>query len=125
MAVQRIIASKMVLKNTFVATIALMMTACSSPQTPKAESVSEDANEPMGTEDARTVYTLNCASCHGQDGKLGASGAADLSKSTKTEPEIKRIILKGNDKGMMPYEQVLSAREIEGLVQFVQTLRTE
>lgn len=79
--------------------------------------------QPMSIEEARTVYTLNCASCHGGDGALKASGAADLTKSEMNDALIRQTILKGNDKGMMPYEEMLSEREVDGLVQFVKSLR--
>ncbi|WP_343637274.1 cytochrome c [Fluviicola sp.] len=81
------------------------------------------SNEPVSLEDAKAVYTLNCASCHGPDGTLQASNAKDLSISKLDEPAIEKMIRKGNDKGMMPYEDMLSTPEIKGLVKFVQTLR--
>jgi mono/diheme cytochrome c family protein len=81
--------------------------------------------QPMAIEEARTVYTLNCASCHGGDGTLKASGAADLTKSEMNDAAIRQTILKGNEKGMMPYEEMLSPREVTGLVEFVKSLRTK
>jgi hypothetical protein len=36
---------------------------------------------------------------------------------------VEKIIRKGNDKGMMHYEDMLSTPEIKGLVKFVQNLR--
>lgn len=82
-----------------------------------------EQEEPMAVEEARTVYTVNCASCHGIDGKLKASNSADLSISKMPDDEILKTINKGNDKGMMPYQDILSQREREGLVKFVRSLR--
>jgi mono/diheme cytochrome c family protein len=82
-------------------------------------------NKPLTLEEARTVYTLNCASCHGADGALKASGAADLTKSEMDDAAIRQTILKGNDKGMMPYEEMLSPSEVTGLVEFVKSLQAK
>jgi len=48
----------------------------------------------------KSLYEVNCKLCHGSDGKLGASGAKDLSATALDLAGIKEIILKG--KGLMP-----------------------
>ncbi len=73
--------------------------------------------------DAQLIYTLNCASCHGPDGKLGLSKAADLSKSILDEKATKKMIENGNSKGMMPYKDLLSEEEIDALVEFLPSLK--
>jgi mono/diheme cytochrome c family protein len=50
-----------------------------------------DAN----TLDGKAIYSANCATCHGGDGKLNAMGAADLSKTQLDIAAIQTIILKG------------------------------
>ncbi|MBP7807836.1 MAG: cytochrome c [Bacteroidia bacterium] len=45
------------------------------------------------------IYALKCANCHGADGKLGFSGAADISKTMMSADSIKLTILNG--KGLM------------------------
>lgn len=114
----------MVLKNRILvfSVLCLLIAGCGETETPQAEKESV-SNEPISQEDARAVYTLNCASCHGPDGTLKASNAKDLSISTLDEKAIEQMIRKGNDKGMMPYEEMLSTPEIKGLVKFVQNLR--
>lgn len=115
----------MVLRIIRLACLIPLLVACGSDnasEDQKAESVS---NEPMTVEETRTVYILNCASCHGPDGKLKGSNAADLSVSTLNPKQIEDMIRDGNDKGMMPYKEILTKREISGLVEFVQTLREE
>lgn len=100
----------------------LLLASCG--ETEKSEEQSKPiSNEPISLEDARAVYTLNCASCHGPDGTLQASNAKDLSISKLNEGEVEKMIRKGNDKGMMPYEDMLSTAEIKGVVKFVQNLR--
>ncbi len=124
MAVQNSIRRIMVLKNSILvfSALCLLSAGCGETETPKVEKESI-SNEPISLEDARAVYTLNCASCHGPDGTLKASNAKDLSISTLDEKAIEKMIRKGNDKGMMPYEDMLSTAEIKGVVRFVQNLR--
>lgn len=82
-----------------------------------------DDQRPLTSDEAMNVYRLNCASCHGVDGKLKASNAADLSISTLKAGDIEKIIQKGSDKGMMPFGEILTGPQIDGLVDYVQTLR--
>lgn len=113
----------MVLKNSILVVFSiLLLAACGENKKPEEQS-EPISNEPISLEDARAVYTLNCASCHGPDGTLQASNAKDLSISKLNESEVENMIRKGNDKGMMPYEDMLSTPEIKGLVKFVQNLR--
>lgn len=112
----------MVLKLSFIVCL-LVLVACSSNQKSEKTEMLENIEAPMTTDEARVVYSLNCAACHGQDGKMGASNSADLSKSKLIEIEIENVILNGNAKGMMPYKEILSEREVAGLVDYVQTLR--
>lgn len=76
------------------------------------------------TTSPKSLYTMHCEACHGEDGKLGVSGAADLSISNLSDKKIKTIILNGNDKGMMPFKDLITKdTEIDSLVSFVKTLR--
>ena len=76
------------------------------------------------TASASSLYTLHCAACHGEDGKKGISGAADLSSSKLSDKEIRNTIVNGNDKGMMPFKDLITKpAEIDSLVSFVKTLR--
>lgn len=115
----------MVLKIIRLACLMPLLVACGSDNASQDQQAESVSNEPMTVEEARTVYTLNCASCHGPDGKLKGSNAADLSVSTMNPKQVEHTIRNGNDKGMMPYKEILTKREIDGLVEFVQTLREE
>ena len=76
------------------------------------------------TERGKALYDAKCASCHGEDGKLGSSGAKDLSQSTLADVEIKNCILNGNDKGMPPFKDQLGSEEnLNLLVAYVKSLR--
>ncbi len=124
MAIQNSIGRIMVLRKNllFISAVCFVLVSCGEEKKQIAD-VKPVSNEPISLEDARAVYTLNCASCHGPDGKLQASNAKDLSVSTLDEKSVEKMIRKGNDKGMMPYEDMLSTPEIKGLVKFVQNLR--
>ena len=80
--------------------------------------------EPFSREDAKNLYILHCESCHGIDGTKKFADAADLSKSTLTDTQIRQMILDGNDKGMMPYKDIITSEEERAaLIEFVKSLR--
>ena len=69
----------------------------------------------------RSLFNLNCALCHGRDGKLGLNGAKDLTISTLTKTEMIAMVRQGKG-AMMPYKDVLTAKEIDAVVDHVRTL---
>jgi len=112
----------MVLRFASIFLLCLLVIGCDSTSLEVREK--EEAQlEPMTTSEAQNLFILHCESCHGLDGKKQAAGAADLSKTSKSDAEILHIILYGNDKGMMPYKELLTKREQTGLVEFVKTLQ--
>jgi mono/diheme cytochrome c family protein len=73
---------------------------------------------------AKALYTLHCEACHGMDGTKGISGAANLKISRMTDTEISSTIKNGNEKGMMPFKDIIQSKtEIDALVTFVKSLR--
>ncbi len=60
--------------------------------------------------DPKALYFDNCASCHGVDGKLGISGASDLSSSKLGVDEIVSILEKGR-KNMPAMKEILGGDE--------------
>jgi mono/diheme cytochrome c family protein len=69
----------------------------------------------------KTVYTSACANCHGSDGKLGMSGAKDLSATILTAEEQKQLIRNG--KNSMPAFKELTDEQVDGVIQYVATLK--
>lgn len=69
-------------------------------------------NTVLAAENGEALYKANCVVCHGNDGKLGLSGAKDLSISTLDLGSIKEMIIHG--KGSMPAAQV--SEEQAGLI---------
>ena len=61
------------------------------------------------------LFILYCTSCHGEDGKLGSSGAKDLSKSKLSIAEINEILANGKN-AMPPMNELLQTKENKELV---------
>jgi mono/diheme cytochrome c family protein len=98
----------------------LVASCTSSPTNEGTESTEVAEINPKNT------FILHCESCHGIDGKKGGSGAADLSVSKLTDTQIRKVILNGNEKGMMPYRDIItSEKELKGMIDFVKSLRTK
>jgi len=73
-------------------------------------------NDPI--EKGKIVYqNASCIGCHGADGKLGMSGAKDLSITTLTIDEQKAIIKNG--KSPMPGYKDLTDEQLNDLVQYI------
>lgn len=71
----------------------------------------------------KEIYFDNCASCHGADGKLGLSGAFDLSKSGLTIEDVKKVLNEGRN-GMPPMKEILSSQEnVEKVAEYTIELR--
>lgn len=121
MAIQRF-RNRMVLRKPLSLLLAaLAVTSCTSSGTTSTV-------EPVGTDiiqavEPTQVYLRNCESCHGMNGDKGVSNAANLKKSILTDADIKKTILEGNSKGMMPYKDLLTEQEVLALVEYVKMLR--
>ncbi|MDP2386043.1 MAG: cytochrome c [Bacteroidota bacterium] len=80
--------------------------------------VSAGAVTPEGTINAEVLYTDNCALCHGSDGKLGMTGAKDLSVTQMPKDSIQQTILTG--KGTMKAVP-LSQEQAAAIAEYVLT----
>ncbi|MBI3510646.1 MAG: c-type cytochrome [Bacteroidetes bacterium] len=73
----------------------------------------------MGGKD---IFSANCVSCHGEDGKAGVMGAKDLSLSTIDHATAVSIVKSG--KGMMKsFSGQLSDTDIDAVVKYAESLR--
>lgn len=69
------------------------------------------------------LYTTHCTSCHGIDGKLGVSGASDLSKSNLSEKQVTAILSYGRN-GMPAMKELLETHEnMDSVINYVIQLR--
>jgi mono/diheme cytochrome c family protein len=110
----------MVLKIIPLFTFSLLMIGCSNNN----QSTSNLEGEETTSSNPQALYAIHCDACHGVDGKEGVSGAADLSISKLSDKEIENTILNGNEKGMMPFKDMITnPKDIKSLVEYVKTLR--
>jgi mono/diheme cytochrome c family protein len=110
----------MVLNKSLFVSTGLLLIACNS----KNQSTIDSEYQESTPSNPKALYAIHCDACHGEDGKKGISGAADLSRSKLSDKEIKNTILNGNEKGMMPFRDMITdPKDINALVQFVKTLR--
>lgn len=81
-----------------------------------------------GPIDPVALYQLHCTDCHGADGKLGLTGATDLSISVIDLEARVDIIENGSENGKMSpfgieHYGSLSDEQIAALATFIETLR--
>jgi cytochrome c6 len=101
-------------------TLTLLLFGCqsSSDSSPKKA-------EPQGktSQTGKQLYTTHCTSCHGIDGKLGVSGASDLSKSNLSEQQVTAILSNGRN-GMPAMKELLETHEnMDSVINYVIQLR--
>jgi len=69
----------------------------------------------------QAVYESQCSRCHGSNGKLGLSGAKDLSVTTLTPAEMVPVIGNGSGGGMMPaFNGQLTPEEIKDVADYIE-----
>ena|ERR1051326_2150640 len=74
--------------------------------------------------DGKALYMNNCAKCHGEDGALGAMGAADLSKTPMDEHNMEVTIREGKGVSMPAYNaDMLSDAQVQAVIKYVQGLK--
>jgi mono/diheme cytochrome c family protein len=96
--------------------------SCSTDSSDATKELSLEENKPFTEEDAKNLYSLRCVSCHGEDGKLGMSGAKDLSVSKLTDDEIVEIIQAGKN-AMPSFNSTIPEEQQKMLVPIVKSLR--
>jgi mono/diheme cytochrome c family protein len=109
----------MVLKICISSFLFLTCFACSSNGTIQRT----DGDETETPVSAKELYFEYCSACHGSDGKLGAAGAKDLTKSTLLKAEVESRIEKGKN-GMPPMKELLgSKKNITAVTEYVLRMR--
>lgn len=105
----------------------LFLFACSQ-EAPVTAPKQPDDKESSVSFDAPSFFQNSCAPCHGPRGKgdgparSTAIAPADLTSpkvQQKKSEELARIIADGTDKGMPPWEKVLSPADREALARFI------
>lgn len=110
----------MVLKTSIFILILLSLSACGGNEVKSKTNSSNINTLPDGYE----LYQENCMACHGRDGKLGLTGANDLSSTALNLSEIKETIKNGTSNGMPQFKEMLVQEgEIDAVAEFVLTLK--
>ena len=108
----------MVLRFYLFSVILVGLVSCSNQQ-PQTDVLPPETPEEKGA----SLFIMHCASCHGENGKLGASGAKDLTISKLSDQEIEKIIVNGKN-AMPPMSVLLENKENLNLViKHVKSLR--
>lgn len=95
----------------------LLLTSCNSESS--SSSKTEEEIPPSGKE----LYMENCAVCHGEDGKLGSSGAKDLTLSQLSDSEVLQRIKEGKN-AMPPMKSALETNEnVSAVAEYVKGMR--
>jgi len=68
----------------------------------------------------KEIFEEKCSLCHGNDGKLGLSGAKNLAITTLNHQGIVEIITNGKN-AMASYKNTLSAEQIESVSSYIET----
>lgn len=106
-----------------------------TPETDAAEtgdstlSTSETAQEEIiasmnetALANAQTIFVQQCATCHGEDGAKGVSGAANLTQSQLNLKDRKQVI--ANGRGLMPaFKETLSEQQLDELAAYTMTFK--
>jgi uncharacterized membrane protein SirB2 len=79
-------------------------------------------NTVVASVDGKEIFEAKCISCHGIDGKLGMSGAKDLSLS-QLKPEEKINIINNGKNSMKGYKAVLTSEQITAVAAYVESFK--
>ncbi len=103
----------------------LLFSGCGSDNTiVNNPGISKNSNPRQSEISGAAIYKKNCRLCHGADGELGLSGAANLAISSIDRKEAIEVISNGR-MGMTPYKDILSKAEIAEVSKYIMTLRDE
>lgn len=110
--------------------LSFLLFACGNNKTDgNAQGADETSGKQEGTkianaDEGKVVYVTNCKLCHGDDGTLGTSGAANLKTSTLKTQDLNNIVTYGKPtSGMIAYKDLLSPEDIANVVAYIETLR--
>jgi cytochrome c6 len=101
----------------------LILASCASPadEIAQKESAAKNAKTAVAKTEGSAVFKKYCVACHGMDGKLALNGAKDITLSKLTTAERTAHVSLG--KGVMPpFKDVLSAEELQAVVEFTEEL---
>lgn len=105
-------------KNKVLATLSFFLIVVSFGIAEKVKK--EKAGGKIVTISGKQIYEEKCTLCHGGDGKLGMSGAKDLSVTPLNHEGIVTIVTEGKNT-MASYKSTLSKEQIEAVASYIET----
>ena len=106
-------------KYTYFFVLSLLLLSCGSDDDTQNLEVRSSARS------GEVLYKQNCSACHGDDGKLGAGGAMDLTKLDLSDQNIEDIILNGR-KGMPSFSFAFeSDEEVQNVITFIRKFESK
>jgi len=100
----------------------LIVAAYGLAEMSKKKGSTSSTENTMPSVSGKEIYSAYCVRCHGEDGKMGAMGAADLSVSKLNEDITSQIIKAG--KGAMPgFDGQISDEQAAAVSEYIETLR--
>lgn len=105
-------------KNKVLATLSFFLIVVSFGIAQKVKK--EKAGGSIVSKMGKTIYEEKCTLCHGGDGKLGMSGAKDLSVTQLNHDGIVTIVTDGKNT-MASYKSTLSKEQIEAVASYIET----
>jgi len=93
-----------------------------SPVFKKAGTATNEFTNVPEAELGKAIYDSKCMNCHGPDGKLGLSGAKDLTQSALTHDEKMQVVANGKN-AMMPFRDQLTEAQIHAVTSYLETLK--
>ncbi|MFA5565745.1 MAG: cytochrome c [Acidimicrobiia bacterium] len=97
----------------------LTLSACATDESPEVPS-SNGTTDPV-LEQGRSVFSSNCARCHGSSGGGGAGVKLSQGRAVELHPDIATMIevVTNGKNGMPSFGKALSEAEIEAVVRYV------
>ena len=105
-------------KNKVLATLSFFLIIVAFGIAQKAKN--EKAGDKIVAVNGKEIFEEKCTLCHGSNGKLGMSGAKDLSVTALNHQNIVAIITEGKNT-MASYKAVLSPEQIEAVANYIES----
>ena len=105
-------------KNKVLATLSFFLIIVAFGLAQKAKN--EKAGDKIVALNGKEIFEEKCTLCHGSNGKLGLSGAKDLSVTALDHQNIVTIITEGKN-AMASYKAVLTPEQIEAVANYIES----
>lgn len=105
-------------KNKVLATLSFFLIIVAFGLAQKAKN--ENAGDKIVAVNGKEIFEEKCTLCHGSNGKLGLSGAKDLSVTALDHQNIITIITEGKNT-MASYKAVLTSEQIEAVANYIES----